>query len=169
MKCNTSPCLSRFHFVGATFGPNEFIRNLKYLTCSTSVILILRKMFSHPSGKLSTEFTSPTAKSTSPGLSDTTFFARWTVKYRTFVDYDFWSVVSHSSSVVNSQIKWNEVSIVKNVTRSFQVVVATKAWFCIFSSLVAMIENPLKLGTHSLIKGCLQTEDRRPKTWKSIK
>ena len=30
-----------------------------------------------PSGKLSTEFTSPIAKSTSPGLSDTTFFARW--------------------------------------------------------------------------------------------
>ena len=30
-----------------------------------------------PSGKLITEFTSPIAKSTSPGLSDTTFFARW--------------------------------------------------------------------------------------------
>ena len=29
-----------------------------------------------PSGKLKTEFTSPIAKSTSPGLSDTTFFAR---------------------------------------------------------------------------------------------
>ena len=29
-----------------------------------------------PSGKLSTEFTSPIAKSTSPALSDTTFFAR---------------------------------------------------------------------------------------------
>ena len=28
-------------------------------------------------GKLRTEFTSPIAKSTSPGLSDTTFFARW--------------------------------------------------------------------------------------------
>ena len=28
-------------------------------------------------GKLKTEFTSPIAKSTSPGLSDTTFFARW--------------------------------------------------------------------------------------------
>ena len=30
-----------------------------------------------PSGKLKTEFTSPVAKSTSPGLSDSTFFARW--------------------------------------------------------------------------------------------
>ena len=30
-----------------------------------------------PSGKLIIEFTSPIAKSTSPGLSDTTFFARW--------------------------------------------------------------------------------------------
>ena len=30
-----------------------------------------------PSGKLITEFTSPIAKSTSPGLSDTTFFSHW--------------------------------------------------------------------------------------------
>ena len=30
-----------------------------------------------PSGKLKAEFTSPITKSTSPGLSDTTFFARW--------------------------------------------------------------------------------------------
>ena len=30
-----------------------------------------------PSGKLKTEFTYPIAKSTSPELSDTTFFARW--------------------------------------------------------------------------------------------
>ena len=35
--------------------------------------------FTCPSGKLITEFTSSIAKSTSPGLSDTTFFARrWT-------------------------------------------------------------------------------------------
>ena len=33
--------------------------------------------FTCPSGKLSTEFTSPIEKSTSPGLLDTTFFARW--------------------------------------------------------------------------------------------
>ena len=59
------------------FGPQEFISNLvKYLSYSTSVILILRKIFTYPSGKLSTEFISPIAKSTSPGLSDTTFFAR---------------------------------------------------------------------------------------------
>ena len=68
--------LRRFHFVGATFGPHEFIRNLKYLFYSTSVILVLPKIFACPSGKLSTEFTSPIAKSTSPGLSDTTFFTR---------------------------------------------------------------------------------------------
>ena len=37
------------------------------------------KKFTCPSGKLITEFTSSIAKSTSPGLSDTTFFAgRWT-------------------------------------------------------------------------------------------
>ena len=59
-------------------GPQEFIRNLhvKHLSYSTFVILILRKIFACPSGKLSTEFTSPIAKSTSPGLSDTAFFAR---------------------------------------------------------------------------------------------
>ena len=43
---------------------------------STSVILLLRKIFTCPSGKLNTEVTSPIAKSTSPGLSDTTFCAR---------------------------------------------------------------------------------------------
>ena len=59
-------CLSRFHFVGATFGPHEFIRNLKHLSYSTSVILILRKIFTCPSGKLSSEFTCPIVKSTSP-------------------------------------------------------------------------------------------------------
>ena len=35
------------------------------------------KKFTCPLGKLITEFTSPIAKSTSPGLSDTTFFAQW--------------------------------------------------------------------------------------------
>ena len=35
------------------------------------------KNFTCPSGKLITEFTSPIAKPTSPGLSDTTLFARW--------------------------------------------------------------------------------------------
>ena len=35
------------------------------------------KNFTCPLGKLITEFTSPIAKPTSPGLSDTTFFARW--------------------------------------------------------------------------------------------
>ena len=57
----------------------EFIRNLThFLSYSASVILLLPKIFTRPSGKLSTEFTSPIAKSTSPRLSDTTFFARWT-------------------------------------------------------------------------------------------
>ena len=33
----------RFHFVGATFGQHEFIRNLQHFSYSTSVTLILRK------------------------------------------------------------------------------------------------------------------------------
>ena len=33
----------RFHFVGATFGQHEFIRNLQHLSYSTSVTLILRR------------------------------------------------------------------------------------------------------------------------------
>ena len=68
--------LCRFHFVGATFGPHELIRNIKHSSSSISVILILRKLFTSPSGQLTTESTSPIANSTSPGLSDTTFFAR---------------------------------------------------------------------------------------------
>ena len=70
---SSSSCLCRFHFDGATFGPQEFIRNLKHLSYSTFVILIFRKIFACPSGKLSTEFTSPIAKSTWLELSDTTF------------------------------------------------------------------------------------------------
>ena len=44
-----------------------------------TVLLLLKFLEKHhlPSGKLKTEFTSPIAKSTSPGLSDTTFFACW--------------------------------------------------------------------------------------------
>ena len=68
--------LCRFHFVGATFGPHELIRNIKHSSSSTSVILILRKLFTCPSGQLTTESTGPIAKSTSPGPSDTTFFVR---------------------------------------------------------------------------------------------
>ena len=77
MKCDTSSCLCRFHFVRATFRPQEFIRNLKHLSYSSFVISILRKIFACPSGKLSTELTSPITKSTSPGLSDMAFFACW--------------------------------------------------------------------------------------------
>ena len=39
------------------------------------------KYFTYPSGKLRTEFTSPMVKSTSPGLSDTTFFACWMLSF----------------------------------------------------------------------------------------
>ena len=35
------------------------------------------KNFTCPWSNLRTQFTSPVAKSTSPGLSDTTFFVRW--------------------------------------------------------------------------------------------
>ena len=45
---------------------------------SSSVIWIPQRNFTCPLGKLITEFTSPIAKSTSPGLSDTTFFIRCT-------------------------------------------------------------------------------------------
>ena len=38
--------------------------------------LAIQKKFTSPSGKLRTNFTSPIAKSTSPGISDTTFFAQ---------------------------------------------------------------------------------------------
>ena len=78
----------RFQFVGATFGPHELIRNLKHLSTST-VILILQKLFTCPSGKLTTESTSPIAKSTSPGLSDTTFFARC-IRSWTWSDVKTW-------------------------------------------------------------------------------
>ena len=53
-----------------------FGRSSNDLFSTSTVILILRKLFTCPSGKLTTESTSPIAKSTSPGLSDTTFFAR---------------------------------------------------------------------------------------------
>ena len=77
LTCNAILRLVNADFTSsATFDPHEFIRNLKYLFYSTSVILVLPKIFACPSGKLSTEFTSPIAKSTSTGLSDTTFFAR---------------------------------------------------------------------------------------------
>ena len=50
-------------------------RQISQLFCN----LNSSKKFTCPSGKLITEFTSSIAKSTSPGLSDTTFFARrWT-------------------------------------------------------------------------------------------
>ena len=48
---------------------------------SSSVIWIPQKNITCPSGKLKTELTSPIAKSTSPGLSDTTFFARCVISY----------------------------------------------------------------------------------------
>ena len=43
---------------------------------SSSVIWILPKNLICPSGKLRIEITNPIAKSTNPGISDTTFFAR---------------------------------------------------------------------------------------------
>ena len=64
------------HYLFLSLGSQEIIRNLKHLSYSTFVILILWKIFACLSGELSTEFTSQMAKSTSPGLSDMTFFAR---------------------------------------------------------------------------------------------
>ena len=51
------------------------------------------KNFTCPSGKLITEFTSPIAKPTSPGLSDTTFFARCIVER--------WPLVALGSALYN--------------------------------------------------------------------
>ena len=52
-----------------------------------SCILNSSKNFTCPSGKLITEFTSPIAKSSSPGLSHTAFFARWTGLFRLYVRF----------------------------------------------------------------------------------
>ena len=60
-----------FHFILA---PNIF--GWAELVSEFFCKLNSSKYFTCPSGKLRTEFTSPIAKSTSPGLSDTTFFAR---------------------------------------------------------------------------------------------
>ena len=54
---------------------------------SPSVIWIFPKHSTCPLGKLRTKITNPIAKSTSPGLSDMTFFARWvSYKYLAFRD-----------------------------------------------------------------------------------
>ena len=43
--------------------------------CSSLTKILPQNIFTFPLGKLRTEFTSPIAKSTCPGLSDTTFFS----------------------------------------------------------------------------------------------
>ena len=76
LECNAIP---RLVYADFTSSERLSVRGslLGSKTYNTFVILILRKVFACPLGKLSTEFTSPIAKSSSPGLSDTTFFARW--------------------------------------------------------------------------------------------
>ena len=59
-----------FQLVPKIFGRAEMIQQFFCKLNSSNY-------FTCPSGKLRTEFTSPIAKSTSPGLSDTKFFARW--------------------------------------------------------------------------------------------
>ena len=54
--------------------PKKFLMSIGY---SSSVIQIPSKNFVCSSCKLRIEITSPVAKSTSPRLSDTTFFACW--------------------------------------------------------------------------------------------
>ena len=58
-----------------TASPKSFLTSRIHFT----ILLLFEflKKITCTSGKLKTEFTSPKAKSTSPGLSDTTFFARW--------------------------------------------------------------------------------------------
>ena len=55
--------------------PKPFL--ISRIDYNPSVIWISLKNSACPSGKLRTKITSPRAKSTSPGLSDTTFFAHW--------------------------------------------------------------------------------------------
>ena len=57
--------------------PKPFL--ISRIDCNPSVIWISPKNSTCPSGKLSTKITSAIAKSTSPRLSDTTFFAHWFV------------------------------------------------------------------------------------------
>ena len=58
--------------------PKNFLTSIIDFT----VLLLFEflKNITCPSGKLKTEFTILIAKSTSPGLSDTTFFAHWALK-----------------------------------------------------------------------------------------
>ena len=60
-----------------------------------TVLLLFKflKNITCPSGKLRTEFTSPIAKSTSPGLLDTAFFARCVCHEDTGVLSHFYSQV----------------------------------------------------------------------------
>ena len=60
--------LTSFQLAPKTLWPAELISQFFCYSNSS-------KNITCPSGKLKTEFTSPIAKSTSPGLSDTTFFA----------------------------------------------------------------------------------------------
>ena len=64
----TSQCKSSFQLA-----PKAFDEHSSQFFC----YLNSSKNITSPSSKLKTEFTGPIAKSTSPGLSDTTFFARW--------------------------------------------------------------------------------------------
>ena len=68
------PGCKESHFYSMPFGQAE--ANIYWLISQFFCILNSSKNFTCLSGKLITEFTSPIAKSTSPGLSDTTFFAR---------------------------------------------------------------------------------------------
>ena len=58
----------------------QFLHVLAQKSFHLAQILNSPQKVTCPSGKLRTEFTSSIAKSTSPGLLNTTFFARWFVK-----------------------------------------------------------------------------------------
>ena len=62
---------------------------------SSSVIRIPKKNITCPSGKSKTEFTSPIAKSTSPGLSDNTFLAHC-------AKYEFYENLASTISTIPS-------------------------------------------------------------------
>ena len=58
------------------------------------------KNFTRPSGKLRTNFTSPIAKFTSPGLSDTAFFARCLLIKNNSNDND------NNNKIIKSVLDW---------------------------------------------------------------
>ena len=68
---------------------------------SSSLIWIFPQKITCPSDKLRTEFTSPTAKSTSPMLSDTTFFITYLMSRNRLSNHQSGNKSLHSTETLN--------------------------------------------------------------------